>query len=333
MALSRTGYAVGTVIALLFSACAAVNDSTVEVVTQTPETTAIAATVESTTEPPAIEATTQPADTVAPTPFPEHPHYLELEIANNPVLSSALADPTCQLPCWYGLRPGESPIKQVDTVFDEVFQFGGQIHLTDLLEEGLPLSSMEAPGLSYVSLLWQIDPNAEETGAFIIDAVFDQALMLRGIQMWQNPEGAYATESVQQMLQALGRPQHIGLDVSKVGYEQIGYLYIHILYTRGVSLLIIYAQEPLTEEPLTYEPLCLNQAPEMSYTSLVTAFNIAEPDQMNIIHRDWIGRFLSQDSDLRPVDEVLEMSEDQFIDLILQPQPCITIDYARFSEY
>jgi hypothetical protein len=323
------------IIAAMIGGCVGVDDSTVEAVSQIP----IVSTVEPSPEPvitvPPAEPTptAEPAETLLPTSFPEHPHYLELEIANNPVLSSASTYPACQLPCWYGLRPGESPIKQVDTVFDEVFQFGGKIHLVDVLSEGLPLSSADTPGTSYVSLLWQMDETQEETGAFIIDAVFDEALILQGIEIWQNSEGAYATESAQQIIQALGRPEHIRLDGSKVGYERAGYLYIQLVYTRGVELFIIYVQDPLTIDPLSYAPLCFTAPPEMSYTYLVPAFSAIDPEAMTIVQREWIGHSFSEDSGLRPVDEVLEMTEDQFLDLILQQEPCITIDYARFSDY
>lgn len=109
-------------ILLILTACAAATES--------PPPTAVL----SNTPPPTATSTDTPVPTITPSPtlspttteILTTPDFEALPIAEN-FLFAPGSDPDCQLPCWQGLRVGESDREDVQRMFREVFGFNGEM--------------------------------------------------------------------------------------------------------------------------------------------------------------------------------------------------------------
>ncbi len=274
--------------------------------------------------------TLTPTSTVTPDitrPPSSFPDFFSLPISNQPLLSSS-DDPNCQLPCWHGVTPGESTLADVQAMYNTVLNFEEDHRLVPLLEEGISRDDI-IPGLYHVETVWDIEAPDDRMGWFSITVVVDDNLetgVVQGIDISQNNIEQYPISSPQQIIQQLGAPDYIGVATYRIGQSRRGLLSLYLVYTNGLSIRQIYIQVPTREgETFTYVPVCLSTVPDFTYAYLVPPFDLAGGN-VTITQQEWIFDSLTSGS-WGAVEDQLDMTIDEFVEFISQPEPCLEIDF------
>jgi hypothetical protein len=160
--------------------------------------------VPTSTPPPTIQST--------PTEILPTPDFIDSPLVDGFLISPSL-DSDCQLPCWHGLRVGESDREDVQRMFDETLGFNGMLDFFTehrLPEVTISTFHLDLPGTQATGHEWAAPPMAGFFGLYML--VDEDTGILQGIQLvLTSSYDTYPYEllSAQQVLRELGTPSSI----------------------------------------------------------------------------------------------------------------------------
>lgn len=304
----------------------------------TAETEASPAPAPTLTPSPTVASTPTFAPTSTP-PLPT-PDFLDSPVAGMYLLAPS-EDPACQLPCWQGLRVGESNREDIQAMFDRVFGFNGTLDF--FAASPIPANSinpfdLEIPGTQATGYIWLTEYNGYYP-YYEVDPVVDKETgILQGIRFLYDPgmtvseEGAitdsgyYRLHTPQQIIRTMGSPDYVFARL--VG----GAVEFSLIYKEGVaSFSTIIApgeQRVVNGQAGTYGDFCLDAQSWVMDEYIVGSFNdLNDVDSLTPIQKKWIVDIIEGTS-VVPVEEALGVTIERITEVALQDEnPCITISY------
>jgi hypothetical protein len=211
------------------------------------------------------------------------------------------ADPDCVLPCWQGLRVGESGRDDVRRVFDEVFGFNGMLDFfsEDYLRyveksDDAAWSTQNLPDLYPTGYRW-IFPRSDFVMTFWLDQNTD---LLEGMSFyWQLP-GDFAVASAQDVIRQLGTPDNLlASEPSPYGVELL-FIYKEglVFYFAGMKLSNTeWVQNKLTGT------LCLNSEQGGAGRSFITKPLNPALNELSPLQARFTTHWLEIGNQMRPI--------------------------------
>ena len=275
----------------------------------------------STVAPTAEAATAAPVTPTPPSPTPILPTPALPDSDDSAFylgdLVLAQADSACQLPCWQGLRIGQSQPEQARQVFDDTFSFNGML---DLSLDTRDTEFMDVDGLDEyypIGHLWMID---NVIGIATVFRVEDN--MLAGIVFkWitSDNDRPIVRMTPQQIIEELGTPDHFLVRINGTERADIGNAIMMLIYKQGA----VFSFEH-------FVPIEVVEDPDNPgyFKSRTVELCLGNQDNMGVVGKMYLGesfnsdltdlsslqrRFTTQIIDfrrLRPLSEVFGISAD-----------------------
>ncbi len=297
---------------LILTACAAVDSPT-----PSPSPTATATLTPSATATPS--ATSTPTVTLTPsnTPPPtDTPTITATPEFHNPnpggdIFFTPYDDEDCQLPCWQGLRIGESTIDDVQVMFDRVFGL-------TVSEESYknspdnPVGEYEVEGTKIAKHFWELPGYA----FFRIDVLLDRETnILQGLhftQFWGDGTLLYPY-SPKQIIEIEGIPETFYIrhsvedqSVIALAYED-GYVFHYFL---GATVF----EETYEDKIVHKSSFCLNGPVLVADYFIVSPFENLKGDGLDSVHQSWFSWL----SNKEPSEDVIGLSAEEIGEIALQ---------------
>ncbi len=288
-------------------------------------TACTAATVEPVT-PTAVPSDT-PLPTVSPTPtrtpFPTWPppsptpDFLDSPIANGFQFAPS-TDPMCQLPCWQGLRVGESDKEDVLMMFDELLG----------IREGLRVSTdiTGFPDMEIIGYSWDLEDSERNTiGSLALNTSIDQETgILKGIHIDTISFGQYKIPTPQQIIKELGSPSVIYAD-STGSLVRLMLLYYEGIVSQSVTDASL-EQQVIDDETKIVVNYCLNQIPATTLNHIVEPFDDIMETGLDSVQNAAFGEYLRA-AGFSPIEEVFGLTVEEFVEIALDDEnPCIVFE-------
>ncbi len=311
---------------LIFTACAA---ATVEPVAPTAAPTNTLQPSPTLSPDPTLTAVPSPSPTIPQpilSPFPTiplttpTPDFMDTHIVNEYLFAPSV-DPDCQLPCWQGLRIGESTKEDVVRMFDEVLD----------IREGLKLSTDESitriPGTELIWYWWDIrDTEGNLDGWFTLKTILDDETdILQCIDIVTAPYEMYEIQTPQQVIRELGRPSAIYVDNTSFYLMNLMLLYDEGIVSLSTTAISI-DEQPIGEHTVeVVTNYCLNEIPLSREVIIVESVNDITAASLTPILNAWVGEDLLEA--LVPIEDALGLTEEAFVKIALDDEnPCIALD-------
>jgi len=235
-------------------------------------------------------------------------------------------DPSCELPCWKGLRIGQSDRQDFQRVLDESFGFNRTLDFfqhNPLSGADLSLVALDIPGTEATGYSWYPLPE----GHISIFALFDQDTgLLKGMRFqYLVYQETYLTHTVQQIIERLGRPSEI------YAYATDGFLSLIMVYESGLAFDSAYyapkQQRTLNGNEVYYSNFCLDTMSFGGVDNVVESFKMPlTRGSMTAIQDKWVGQNLQT---LYPIKIALGVSVEEFAQIALRKvDPCFEIDFG-----
>lgn len=153
----------------------------------------------------ATEPITEPPPTVTVTAFPT-PALSEALIGDDFLFEPSSVS-GCQLPCWQGLRVGQSGRADIQRVFDEVFGFHG--HRQFIPDE--PPVPTSLPFEFYAAgYIWNSHNSEDEIESFVFNTFYERATFaLRALEFAASYERFNVHLLPYRIMEELGQPSHM----------------------------------------------------------------------------------------------------------------------------
>jgi hypothetical protein len=271
---------------LILTACAAA----VESPTPSPSPTATVTLTPSATSTPSATptptATLTPSNTPLPTVTPTITPAPEFHNPNpgGDILFMPYDDEDCQLPCWQGLRIGESTIDDVQVMFDRVFDLIVTEETFRIIQEDSP-GKFEVAGTKIVLYWWDL-PGDEGYGYFEIVVVVDtETDILQGlhISQFQGDGTVWAILTPKQVIEAEGIPDYV-----YVSNAVENHAVIVLAYKSGIVMLYSFHATIFEEENKSKSTFCLNDPVWTNGNYIVSPFEDVRNEPLDPIHEVWL---------------------------------------------
>lgn len=292
----------------------------------------------STTNLPASRAATStpPTDTLVPTDLTRLPQQPTPDFRDAPVYPKMLIakseDPSCQLPCWQGLRVGISDKNDVQSTLSKVFGFSYPIDFfSDTPRPNDPSVSvfgLDIPGTEAGGYLWATD----STPLLVYALVDQESGKLSGIKFSQKPytqtpnKGGYQLHTAQQVIQELGKPSAAYIDANVKGGGRLMLVYFSgivdfAFYTAETAPVVSATDNGKTKK---YVNLCLDQQPFIAEDYITQPFNAVGKMNLDLIQYTWFGNAIGLT--VHP-SESFGITVDMLTEAALQNHPpCVKVN-------
>jgi hypothetical protein len=149
------------------------------------------------------------------TPLPT-PNLLAAPLAQDLLFAG---DEGCTLPCWYGLRVGESSVEEIEQALRYAFGFSDDY----VFRQDVIYSNGDE--YHYLTVTWLADPTAPEVKRVYVSAQFDPASdTLQRIWIDADYPALMHQVSPQRLLRELGAPAEVWIYLAQTEIVQIGVL-------------------------------------------------------------------------------------------------------------
>jgi hypothetical protein len=266
-------------------------------VTMVPSATVVAVTKEST-------ATIEITNTSLPTPTISFPEEQDGHIPLNQILFNGFND-ECAVPCWYGLKIGESDQEDVQSLFDNVFGFNGTIDFWaphDGVAVNFRMFLNPIEGMLGTGYQWA-DRDTEDNigiGAF----VDEQTKTLQGIVIiWGGRTSGFADVTPSDLFERLGTPSSILVDATPR----------EALFIFDVGIAFHFFVFP--DKELCFGEDKFDEVFEIG-TLVITSSLENRLNNLSALETHYFGRFITNDN-LRPVEEVTNMTPEMITQSVL----------------
>ncbi len=295
-------------------------------------------------EPPPVTPTAAPSDTPTPTPtatptaISPTPTVTETLQPMTPTLTPEFFNPNpggdvfftpydgeCELPCWQGLRVGESDVAAIQLMLNRVFSLDVSAEsFIPYLESDV--GHYEIAGTRMVSYWWELpDPTYPGFTYFAIDVLTDieTNTIFQGLHITQvEGDGTIITiYTPRQSLVTIGAPDQIYLTP-----EVDDHAAFVLVYNKGIVLHYSVRATYFEEEAKTKSRLCLNDPVVASDYYLVSPFEDIKHEPRDIVHKGWLWILGNKESS----EEVLGLSAPEIAEIAMQTEnPCFTIEEPK----
>ncbi len=344
---------------------------TATLTTSPPTSTSTAIPTPTTTPSPTVYASPTfpvfPTATITPTPTeygrlpPTPAHFLYLYLSRD-FLFGPSNDPTCQLPCWQGLRVGESNRQDIQGVLDTVFQFNGTVdHFKDnpLDELTILVLTSDLPGTEAVGYEWVDTSKEDNNSSFVTYFIVDESSgILQGINFGYYPKGMFRTYTPQEVIEKLGIPSYLASSVFKMGAEgvsDVGLITnLRLIYKDGIAFdfsywVLVQSRNTTDGEKEVYAEYCLDgiKLDIGGDVYIVAPFTDLFEDELNPIQEMWIYDLVDMSgavpgwyyeiADSKGIiesrGELFGVSTEEFAETALQVEhPCLEINVSALGE-
>jgi hypothetical protein len=251
------------------------------------------------------------------------PDFVRLPIAKN-LLFSPSKDTGCVLPCWQALRPNVSNRADVQDMFDEVFEFDGQI---DFFGSKTYYPLFRRVDLSVNTTGYGWGYGEDGTAGFNIIVVTEKDTgLLKGIKFDIVPDDVIKVNTADEVLRELGRPSaaYATLDIHLTNDPPLAVLDLEMLYKQGIHTSYHYFLFTTDDTQGEFELFCLNRVPIVATYHLIEAFAVQEPSDV-ALREYWVLEGLKKS---RPelIQNALNISIEELTQLADEQVPCININ-------
>ncbi len=232
-------------------------------------------------------------------------------------------DDDCQLPCWQGLRIGESTIDDVQVMFDRVFGLTvTEESFITYLEDDLPRD--EVAGTRMFKHFWELPGYSY----FQINVVVDlDANILQGILLFQfRGDGTvFSPHSPEQIIDMEGLPDYILMSSAVEDHVDL-----ILAYREGFVFQYLMdatiSEETIEGKNKSQSTFCLNGPIRVSTYYVVPPFEDPKNEPLAPIHRGWFWKFEKKESS----EDVIGLSAEEIGEMALQSDnPCFTIEESE----
>jgi hypothetical protein len=298
---------------LLLSACR-VQATTTPSPAPAPSETATRSPTPASSPEPSLSPTPESSPTATATPIPTPP-FPASQVAHGLILSTGTSA-TCELPCWHGLRIGESARDDVEHVFMRLLGVEDGLDLfSPPIEEDLVLANiLDVEGVCGGGHNWHFeDPETGVAAGYYLYAVVDEDTgLLVGIIEFMDSFWVYDVPSLPEIMARLGRPSWLYAGAGAVTFQVVLY------YEQGIGVELIIDEDRVNTSTVS---VCFDEDPVISTYHLVDPYTSLNEEDLSPVQRAW-----GAPHDPAPyIDEELGMSMDEFIEFINSDDPCIQV--------
>jgi hypothetical protein len=194
-------------------------------------------------------------------------------------------DPDCRLPCWQGLRVGESEESDVLQRFDDVF---GYLSFSPApLGTGLGFYSLPEDGFRPVGYYWDFDDGYFDALAVVEDGSGTiRTLVFNNSARLGNGEVTFHTP--QAILRALGEPAAIHAEFLETAPTApvAGLGRVFIVYDQGIAFFLVMSYDVMEYDTFQF---CLGQQPTMERIMIFEPYSGAD-DELDELQRAILRR-------------------------------------------
>lgn len=202
--------------------------------------------------------TPEPTITLSPTIYATPPAFADTLLQEDVLFGQSIV-PDCELPCWYGLRVGESKKSEIQEFFNNILGFNGTRDFFSGTE--LPVLGEDLPeGYSGTGYTWHAVPDPEQVGSGSISVrtyFEDQSYILGGIDLTFEFTPFARNITPQRVLRELGVPTGMYVSVSDPERSVDGWTSLTIVYSDGYVFEYQAVYTPLGDLVSGYK-LCLD---------------------------------------------------------------------------
>ncbi len=262
---------------------------------------------------PSPSPTPEPSPTATATPIPT-PLFPASQVARGLILSTGTSA-TCELPCWHGLRIGESTRSDVEQVFADLLSTaeGYDLFSPPTEEDPLLAKLLDVEGAYGGGHNWYLEDERGMAGTYYLYAfISEDTGLLVGIIEVMKPFTAYDVPSLPEIVARLGPPGWVYGDST-------GSVYVVALYYRqGISIQLSIPIANIDSSTVT---VCFDEAPISEAYSLVDPYISPNEEDFSLMQRVW-----NAPHDPAPyIDEELGASIDEFVAFINSDNPCTQV--------
>lgn len=230
--------------------------------------------------------------------------------------------PGCELPCWNGIRIGESGSEDLDIMFEKVFGF---VPLNGDVFEPSPFI-----GLRATQYYWLFDPPNPIRDIFFLLVVQDNDQVVRGIRLTWSYAPMNNIVSVQRIIQELGEPNQVWVSSHILEGATSQALDLLIIYQSGIAFSIRRFVPIVWDNNLekgTLE-LCLGgqkwgESEYIEGQAFITQPVPSERADMSSLQEELFGSDLDAFSPV-PIETFFDITPEQLTDFVLrETEPCI----------
>jgi hypothetical protein len=263
---------------------------------------------------PSPSPTPEPSPTATATPIPTPP-FPASQVAHSLFLSTGTSA-TCELPCWHGLRIGESTRGDVEQVFADLLStaegydfFSPPTEENPRLAELLDIVEGAYGGAQY----WYLEDEKGVAGSYYLYAfISEDTGLLVGIVEVMDSFTAYDVPSLSEIVARLGPPGWV------YGGSAGGVYAMALYYRQGIGVKLSLPRANIDASTAT---VCFDEEPITEGYGLVDPYISPNEEDFSPMQRIWNGP-----RDPAPyIDEELGASIDEFVALINSDNPCMQV--------
>jgi hypothetical protein len=303
---SRTLFSLSVLmVVIIFVACQPSVEATQT--TSQSQPTVISLVSPTTTSTAILTETPLPTAVITKTPYPSTPVSQQNPDITHGLLANGLLfseDATCRLPCWYGLRVGQSNVEEIQNTFRQIFG----------LSESYIFTMGRDPDLSndnsdYVRFDWKGGKNdTGELSLFGIQTYFNPKTSILGVfQMSTSVPSFLKTATPQKVIYELGIPSTIRVRLDGTGNPNIAGLQAIALFSQDSKAgVYLYWRTyfPVKDNVVTW---CLDGATDQRDSSL----DIRTPPS------DDPRAIASIQNDYKPIDDVFGITPEDLYQRVI----------------
>jgi hypothetical protein len=227
----------------------------------------------------------------------------------------------CELPCWQGLKVGQSSPQDVERMFEETFHFTDASFLFEPDYMNRVYLPVTVPADSFITgYMWE-----DRTPLWLTFSFAEDTAVLEGIDIaWWSQHGDYHVHSPQEILSVFGPPMHIFVsdprDIVHAADRDRTLIQLLIIYQEGLSFSFSRIFVPiLIQEQGNTGMLCLGSgfaAAEIEGKAFTGSSSITGPipgdlTQLTAVQYVFIGKNI--EDNLLPIDEVFDTTLSDII--------------------
>ncbi len=305
---------------LIFTGCTAATGS--------PTATPSPSRVPPVTFTPVPTITTSPTSTISPTASEiiPTPDLMDSPIVDGVLLSPHPA-PDCQLPCWQGLRVGESDRDDIQTMFDEVFGFRGTRAFFKDPTLLAPIWIPDVPGTQADGYEWEFT----DVHFDVVTVIDQNSGILQGIRLIYSSQNILNLSTFQQIIHELGPPDYyFTLPVMDINLAPPGSsvpIDIILFYNEGMAFGLTsqgnFQETMVGEQKENLVHFCLDSKVTIGMSYFVPPFTSLGYNDLPPLSEEWFSRYINPKLGWISGDEAFGISVSQFSDFAYQDPPCI----------
>jgi len=262
-----------------------------------------------------------PTSTVTKTPYPSTPiSQRAVDIYSSPVASDLLysGDNACKLPCWYGLRAGESNVEQIQAALRQAL--GVSEDFVFIMGENPKLLGTNAGFINYG---WQND-EAGSGELFGIETYFNpQTDILGRLQVSTTIPNFLQRTMAQRAIRELGAPSSVKVNFSLTERAEIARLdtiFVYMKYRANKDILVSWSSRV---------PVQFTTTPRVAMWCLNgNAHQVEEYFLLRIALSSTSEVTASSDSHYQPLEQVFNITPEELYERVIQEDnTCLTHEF------